>query len=180
MAEEWRDIPGYEGSYQVSTHGRVKSLERRVKNRYSFWTVPEKIIKHQLNHKGYPIVSFRNKPNKKTLSIHRLVAIEFVDNPQKLPEVNHKDTNKENNNSTNLEWCTTRENSSHRHFHKNVTSRFTGVSKLSSGKWNAKAYLDKKRKHLGNFDTEEEARNAYIKALSDHGINNRYTESWQK
>jgi NUMOD4 motif/HNH endonuclease/AP2 domain len=176
--EEWRDIPGYEGVFQVSTHGRVKSLERRVKNRYSFWTVPEKIIKHQLNYKGYPVVSFGNGKKKKTFSVHRLVATAFVINESGLTQVNHIDADKQNNYFENLEWCSTRENCTHRHFNKKVTSKYVGVSLTNSGKWNAKIYLVDKRVSLGNFETEEEARDAYQSALSEHGIQNKY--AWQR
>ncbi len=178
--EEWRDIPGYEGRFQISNQGRVKSLERKVRNRSGFWTVPEKIIKYQVNSKGYQVVSLGNSPNKKTFKVHRLVAAQFVKNPLNLDQINHLDANKENNFSTNLEWCSTRENCSHRHFNNILTSRFTGVSMTNSGKWNAKAYLNKKRVHLGNFDTQEEARDAYIKALANQGITNKYIDSWQR
>lgn len=103
MVEEiWVDIKGYEGLYQVSNLGRVKSLERIDSLGHKR---KEKIFKPQKN-KGYLRVSLWKDGKGKKYSIHRLVAIAFIPNPDNLPEVNHKDENKFNNNVDNLEWCT--------------------------------------------------------------------------
>ena len=91
--EIWKDIKGYEGLYQISSHGRVKSLFRY-----------KKILKPALQTKGYFYVSLC-KPNK-NFTIHRLVAEAFIPNPDNLPCVNHKDEDKTNNHVDNLEWCT--------------------------------------------------------------------------
>ena len=93
MQEIWKDIKGYDGKYQISNYGRVKSLLRY-----------KKILKPILQTKGYFYVSLC-KPNK-NFTIHRLVAEEFIPNPENLPCVNHKDENKHNNHVDNLEWCT--------------------------------------------------------------------------
>lgn len=97
MQEIWKDIKGYEGKYQVSNYGRVKSLNYRH-------TGKEKLLKPTLQPDGYLHVSLC-KPLKR-FSIHRLVANAFIPNPENLPCVNHKDENKHNNNVCNLEWCT--------------------------------------------------------------------------
>lgn len=104
MTEEiWADISGYEGKYQVSNLGRVKSLN------YSH-TCKEKILKHKKNRYGYLTVNLCSNGKLKMFSIHRLVAQSFIPNTNNLPEVNHKDENKENNCVENLEWSTRKYN----------------------------------------------------------------------
>ena len=97
--EEWKDIKGYEGLYQISNKGRVKSLGNNK-------TKKEKILKPRKCN-GYFSVRLCKKGEKpKPFDIHRLVAEHFLPNPDNLPVVNHKDENKLNNNVENLEWCT--------------------------------------------------------------------------
>lgn len=96
--EIWKDIKGYEGLYQVSNYGRVKSLNYRR-------TGKEQLMKPILNTNGYFCVWLYNKQNK-IYSIHRLVAEAFIPNPDNLPCVNHKDEDKTNNHVDNLEFCT--------------------------------------------------------------------------
>lgn len=101
--EEWRDIKGYEGLYQVSNLGRVKSLKRIVragKNKQRI--VNGKILSPWKTSHGYLSVSL-GRNNK--FAVHRLVAIAFIENPHNYPDVNHKDENKTNNILENLEWC---------------------------------------------------------------------------
>lgn len=113
MDEIWKDVLGYEGKYQVSNLGRVKSLERRCKSKDYTRRVPGKIRAQTLDTYGYPIVSLNLDGKKKTRTIHRLVAEAFIPNPNNYSEINHKDENKQNNAVENLEWCTTQYNSSY-------------------------------------------------------------------
>jgi len=101
--EEWRKIEGYEGLYQVSNLGRVKSLMYGK----------EKILKGGINPYGYHFVILNKYPIKKNMKVHRLVAKAFIPNSDNKPEVNHIDGNKLNNNIHNLEWNTRKENNSH-------------------------------------------------------------------
>ena len=107
MIEVWKDISGYEGIYQVSNTGRIKSLSRRVPG---LNTNTEIILKPHTDKDGYLIVGLHNHGKSSNKKISRLVAQAFIPNPDNLPEVNHKDENKKNNNAENLEWCTTRYN----------------------------------------------------------------------
>ena len=105
MQEIWKDIKGYEGIYQVSNLGKVKSLNyKRGKH--------EKEIKQALNSRGYLEVGLFNG-KVKTHRVHRLVAQTFIPNPENKDEVNHIDGNKKNNTVNNLEWNTSKENIHH-------------------------------------------------------------------
>ena len=105
MVEEWKDIPNYEGYYQVSNFGRVKSLCRVIhRNKVGSVTVPERILK-QTDSFGYKYVSLNKKDAYKRCRVHRLVACAFIPNPYNLPQVNHKDEDTSNNRADNLEWC---------------------------------------------------------------------------
>lgn len=108
--EIWKDVVGYEGLYQVSNLGNVKSLERVVKRfvrgKYiSLYPVKEKLLKLYINSNGYISVGLYNN-GFNSFEVHRLVAQAFIPNPDNLPCVNHKDENPKNNNVKNLEWCT--------------------------------------------------------------------------
>lgn len=104
--EIWKDVDGYEGYYQVSNLGRVKSLPRWIiysDGRHYFYDGVILKIKH--DHGGYCCVELTINSNLRTHKVHRLVAHAFIPNPQNLPEINHKDENKDNNCVENLEWC---------------------------------------------------------------------------
>lgn len=108
--EVWKDVKDYEGLYQVSNLGNVKSLERYAhtsNTRYNkHRLLRERILKPGKNKDGYSVVVLRKDCKGKSYYIHRLVAEAFLPNPHNLPEINHKDENKENNHVDNLEWCT--------------------------------------------------------------------------
>lgn len=103
MEEIWKDIPGFEGLYQVSNYGRVKSLNYRR-------TGKEQILKYEIHPKGYSRLGLHSNNGVKYFFIHRLVAQAFIPNPDNLPQVNHKDEDKTNNRVDNLEWCSAKEN----------------------------------------------------------------------
>lgn len=98
MKEEWRNIEGYEGKYEVSNRGNMKSLN------YNH-TGKEKIMKPQKNRDGYLIIGLWKDGKAKWYLVHRLVASVFCENPHGYTEVNHLDEDKTNNCADNLEWC---------------------------------------------------------------------------
>ena len=105
--EIWKDVKDYEGYYQVSNLGRVKSLSRKKGSVDKGFYISKEIIRKQIKDMaGYPRVELSKENNKKLWAVHRLVAIAFIPNPLNLPFVNHKDETRDNNNVNNLEWCT--------------------------------------------------------------------------
>ena len=106
MKEIWKDIKDYEGLYQVSNFGRVKSLKRK-------WVIKDKILKPTKNRNGYIMIILCKKSMKKNILLHRLVAEAFIPNTDNLPQVNHKDEQKNNNVVSNLEWCDAKYNNSY-------------------------------------------------------------------
>ena len=99
LNEIWKPIKGYEGLYEVSNFGRIKSLN------YNH-TGKGKILKQNQIMNGYKLVMLYKDGNGKNYLVHRLVAEAFLPNTDNLPCVNHKDENKQNNVVSNLEWCT--------------------------------------------------------------------------
>ncbi|NFH81771.1 hypothetical protein FDA09_16805 [Clostridium botulinum] len=127
MREVWKDIKGYEELYQVSNLGRVKNIKRN------------KILKPLKRKGGYVNVNLYNRNLKmKSITIHKIVALTFIANPNNYPCINHKDENKENNNVNNLEWCTAAYNNSY-------GSRLIRTSKTMKETLNKRPELIKKR-----------------------------------
>ena len=106
MIEEWKDIIGYEGLYQISNKGRVKSLGNKFKRK-------EKILSLNQNPEGYVNVGLHKNGINKKYSVHRLVANAFINNPYNKKQVNHINGIKNDNSINNLEWCTNKENMEH-------------------------------------------------------------------
>lgn len=111
---EWRKIKGFEGLYEISNTGMVKSLPRLKHSNNGDYYTREKILKQTSAQGEYYRVPLTDKNHiKKYFLVHRLIAQAFIDNPNNLQEVNHKDGNKLNNNINNLEWCDRKYNVRH-------------------------------------------------------------------
>ena len=111
MEEIWKDIEGYEGLYQVSNMGNVKSLGRYRKTKHNgvAW-LKEKIMKPKIGKNGYYEISLMKNGKHKSHIIHRLVAKAFIPNPENKPCIDHINTNRFDNRIENLRWCTQKEN----------------------------------------------------------------------
>lgn len=116
QSEVWRDVPGFEGHYQVSDFGSVKSLDRYIDHpRIGKIFRKGKVLKQSYASKGYKQVCLSVEGKITTFRVHRLVAMTFLENPKDLETVNHIDGNKENNHVSNLEWCSVSDNLKHAH-----------------------------------------------------------------
>lgn len=114
MIEIWKDIKDYEGFYQVSNLGRIRSLTRNVKQHSSsIQTKRGKILSLAIDRGGYVFCALSKNNNLKTYKVHRLVANSFIPNPLDRKEINHKDCDKTNNVVWNLEWSTRSHNINH-------------------------------------------------------------------
>ena len=111
--EIWKDIKGYEGLYQISNMGRVKSLSKQWVARNGIKHHKEKILKIAIGKRGYYTVNLCKNKIRKSKYVHQLIAEAFIPNPNNWLYINHKDLNKTNNKIENLEWCTHKENMQH-------------------------------------------------------------------
>ena len=138
MNEVWLSIFGFEGLYEVSNMGNIRSLNRVVlfspNNNSGSTTKNGCVLKYYVNEKGYAKVKLSKGNKGKMCRVHRIVATYFVPNPHELPEVNHKDGNKLNNKFDNLEWATRQSNIDHAY-------NILGVQTARFGKQNNKSRL---------------------------------------
>ena len=151
----WKDIPGYEGFYQASIFGEIKSLPKNGTGKNS------KILKPSTMPNKYSVVTICKNGIKKPTTVHKLIAITFLPNIGET--VDHIDGNKTNNKVENLRWCTHRENTSFRSQNiKNKSSKYIGVClNKKSNKYISKIRVGKEQRYLGSYLTEEEAHYAY-------------------
>lgn len=159
--EIWKDIPGYEGKYQASTLGRIKSLNYLGHS-------GEKILSNCIKRNYYIIGLYKDGKNKK-INVHRLIATTFLElDINSNFVVHHKDSNGFNNRIDNLEIVTIRENCSKERVEKKGLP--VGVylhKKQKNKKYRAFIYKNKKSIYLGQYNTSEEASNAYQTALKE-------------
>ncbi len=133
------------------------------------------IILKPENKNGYYQVKLYHNNVRKNYSVHRLVGLHYLDNPNNLPQINHKDYNRLNNHVTNLEWVSSRENNCHRYLNNNTTSKYIGVSYDKSKKrWESKIFHNGKNVKLGSFKNEIDAFNARAEYEEKHNINNKF------
>ena len=169
MKEElWKDIEGYEGLYQISNYGRIKSL--KFKN-----NVCERkrvlIMKPNLRN-GYFVINLRKNTKRKNFQVHRLVAQAFIKNPFNYPIVNHIDFNRQNNIVDNLEWCTQKQNVNHsicnmKGISHNINNQNYGITYREK---QDKYELCIKKKYYGRYKTLKEARKKRDEVLHELNI----------
>lgn len=158
--EQWRPIKGYEGLYEVSSLGRVKSLN------YNH-TGAEKIMKPGKDKHGYLLVQLCKDGKIKGLLVHRLVAAAFIPNPNNYPYINHKDETPLNNCIKNLEWCTAKYNT-------NYGSRNKKIASALSKPVEASKYEDFREICLKFASTNEAGRNGYCQCAVSSCCNGRF------
>ena len=165
MSEIWKWIKmikndieyDYTNMYRIYIDGKVESVKRKgvKKNRF---------LKEGTNKKGYKLVGLNKNNKRKNYLIHRLIAIHFIPNPHNFPMIDHKNQEKDDNSIDNLRWCSSSTN------HRNITQKRPkydlprGVYIRTSGKYKAGIKINGKNKHLGQYDTKEEASRVYEEA----------------
>ena len=171
LTEQFKPIKGYEGLYEISNFGRIKSLSRQMSNGIGFFQSKERILKLNPNSNGYYVSVLCKNRVQKTISAHVLVwdhFSEFSRDGHKL-EVDHIDADKSNNRIDNLQLLTNRKNKSK--YHKSRTDKtlkFVGVSwDKDANKWRASIYINKKIKYLGLYNYESDAAKAYSNELQN-------------
>ena len=181
QTEIWKDIPVYEGLYQVSSFGRVKSLSRTVYiGAHSKRIKPENIKIPTMSKKGYYCICLCDNGRQCSRLLHRLVAEAFIlmENDYQ-NQVNHINGDKSDNTINNLEWVTRRENTCHCYLSKKPNINNIGISKRPTKRceaiWYVSITLNKKRFHLGTFKSESEAILAKNIFYEKHNISNKYS-----
>lgn len=140
--EEWRDIEGYEGIYQVSNEGRVKSLNY---HRQGF----EQILSLTTSNRGYLRVWLSSEDGKGNIElVHRLVGKAFIPNPNNLPQINHKDECKTNNSVENLEWCDQKYNNTYNDRHLKAAPKISKSRMGQASPQKGKHMSDETKKKL--------------------------------
>lgn len=178
--EIWKDIPGYEGYYQASNLGRVKSLERIIQVKgQGTKKRKERILKSTRVIGDYLKIELWKFGVCNTFRVHQLVAMCFLGHlvgGQNIV-VDHIDRNPSNNNVNNLQITTQRHNCSKRHLSMNLTSKYVGVSyKKSKERWIATIWINNNKKYLGSFRDELSASEAYqakLKEINNNEVNKK-------
>lgn len=168
MIEIWKDIKGYEGKYQISNLGNVRSLY----DENQICKTPRIKVLRLCERSGYHTIALSMKGKRKSFQVHRLVAEAFIPNSENKPLINHIDENRKNNNVNNLEWCTQLENVRHS-LHKKIGSMVNYVGKsgekyirIRNNRYEVSIYYKGKRHYVGTYKTLSEAinkRNIFMK-----------------
>ena len=162
MEEEYKKIDGYD-NYEVSNFGNVRN------------TNTGRILKNHKNIHGYYIVDLHKEGTRKTLTIHRLIGLHFIPNPDNLREIDHIDRNRTNNSISNLRWISNSNNLRNRPKFKNSTSKYIGVSfHKPTGKYLTRITINNKLKYIGLYETQEEVRKAWDNYVKDHNLTEFY------
>ena len=128
--EIWKEIKGFEGYYKISNLGRVLSIKRRVNSsKGRTRLVNERILKTRVDKYGYETVILRKFNKDRHFTIHRLIAIAFIKNPNNHPSINHIDENKLNNKPENLQWCTVKFNNLYNNRQEKINIKLRNVIK---------------------------------------------------
>ena len=173
--EIWKDIIGFEGLYQISNYGNLKSCKRYVKGKIEKRIANEKLLNLCKDKDGYLMAILHRDKVRKTVKIHRLVADAFIDKIDGKNIVNHIDLNKSNNFLSNLEWVSSLENNCHSRLGMKSSSKYIGVYFCKrKNLFKAGIKISGKRFNLGSFNTEEDAYKARVNYEKENNIQNKY------
>jgi hypothetical protein len=165
IMEIWKPVKNYEGLYEISNLGRVNSL----------FTRKGRIIIPKTEKGGYQRIGLRKDNSQKLFNVHRLVAETFLEKEEYQNQVNHKNKIRSDNRVDNLEWVSSIENHFHKNLNSNTTSKYVGVAWDSKKrKWVSYINFNKKKVHLGVFNSESEAYNARLNFQLNNNIKNKY------
>ncbi|MDV4026348.1 hypothetical protein CMT52_18630 [Elizabethkingia anophelis] len=167
--EIWKEVTGYEGYYEVSNKGNVRSCDRMVNNNGTMVFRKGKVLNPEVNRVNQLRVTLRKQKKVKRFLVHRLVAEAFIEKPESKNIVNHIDKNRLNNSVENLEWVSQRENMTHGYLGKLPT----GVYK-NGDNYIARLFYNGKKINLGTFKTIDEAKSKYAEALKNQKLTNKY------
>ena len=160
--EEFKKIDEYE-NYEISNKGNVRN------------TKTNRILKPRKNTEGYYIVDLYKNGIKQTLKIHRLIGFAFIPNPENLPCIDHIDRNRTKNLISNLRWISRSNNQRNKPKKTNASSKYMGVYfDKSNGKYKAQISINSKRKHIGLYETQEEAGKAFDNYVKEHNLTEFY------
>lgn len=155
--EQWRNVVGYEGIYEVSNLGRVRSIGTRISSRI--------LRTHTRSRDGYVYVGLQVQCERKTAKVHRLVAEAFLPNPGELPDVDHINGDRGDNSVGNLRWVTKSRNGLNRHrTYGAVPLLGVSVSSSKANPYRATLCVEGNKRHLGVFPSAEAAHRAYVNA----------------
>lgn len=156
-ASEWRPIPGYEGRYEVSSLGLIRSIKRAARiGGGRTRSVSERVLAQQIGKHGYATIRIEGK----TILTHDLVALSFHGErggSRRLVQVDHIDNNKLNNSSSNLRYSSASQNSA-----KQRCSKWRGTQRAGGDGWSSYIFIDRERIYLGNFQNREDAAAARV------------------
>ena len=163
MEEEYKKIDDYE-NYEISNQGNVRN------------TKTNRILKPRKKGCGYYFIGLCKNCTTTNFYIHRLVGYAFIPNPENLPCIDHIDRNKTNNSITNLRWVSRSNNNRNKPKKQNSSSKYIGVSlHKPTGKYQAKISINNKNKHIGLYETEEDAGKAFDDYIKEHNLTEFYT-----
>lgn len=162
LFEVWKPVIGFEGLYEVSSEGRVRSLGFWMNNRWGTqWWKPGRILKPGVDGGGYLMVDLQKDGVRYNKKVHRLVAEAFIPNPDNKPQINHLDENPKNNNINNLEWVTQKENNNYGNHNKKRIDTMVSLGRINP----ESVGLSKSEKFKLWRKTHREERNAYMREL---------------
>lgn len=171
MEEVWKDVPGYEGLYQVSNLGRVKSLDRLIpcKGGKTKIICKGRIKSFCLNKSYYSVQLCKNAKEHKQHFVHRLVALAFIPNPNNYPEIDHIDGNPENNRVENLRWVTRQQNELNPITRKRISDSISGNKHWHFGKYGEESPKSKSIKRI-DAGGKEKIYSSILLAAKDNNI----------